>query len=89
MEPYANLHGHINDMEHRVNERLREMIVPDLVRFKAVIERVRVDIIALQSQKILTFLILVDEDSEEEEEVLYDITGKLVNSKRKGKRKKK
>ncbi|MCE0480861.1 hypothetical protein HAX54_038025, partial [Datura stramonium] len=32
-EPYKNLHAHIDDIEALVNDRLKELIMPDLARF--------------------------------------------------------
>lgn len=44
-----NLHGHIDKIERRMNERLKEMSVPDLVVFEAALEKARADIMALYS----------------------------------------
>lgn len=62
LEAYANIHGCIDDIEHQVNERLGEMIVPNLSRFEVVLGRARANITSLQSRQALTFLVPVDED---------------------------
>lgn len=74
-------------MEHRVNKRLSEMTVLDLAWFKVILEWEKEDIIALQLWQKFTFLVPTDVKSEEEEEVLYDITREPIDSKGKGKRK--
>ncbi|KAF3680330.1 hypothetical protein FXO38_02361 [Capsicum annuum] len=50
LEAYANIHGCIDDIEHQVNERLGEMIVPNLSRFEVVLGRARANITSLQSR---------------------------------------
>lgn len=47
LAPYTTLHGYIDDMECQVNERLRAIIIPNLARFKAALEKARADITAL------------------------------------------
>lgn len=86
--PYENLHGRIDYLKHRVNNKLREMLLPELAIFETALERAGLMLQLLQSRKTLTFLALIEVESEEEEEVLYNITRKPVDLKGKGKRKK-
>lgn len=55
--------------------------MPDLPVFEVALEKVRVDIMALQSCQILTFPGPIDGESEEEEVALFDITDKLIDNK--------
>lgn len=81
MAPFLTLHGRIDEMEHRVNERLKEMSVPDLASFDVALKKAKADITALQSHQ----LVILSEPTEEEP--LFDITRKPVDKKDKGKRK--
>lgn len=86
MALYANLHGRIDEIERRVNERLKGMTMLDLSRFEAALDNVRDDNTTLKGSQTLTFSVPTDTDSKKEKEVLYDITGKPVDKKKKGKR---
>lgn len=79
--PFLTLHSRVDDMERRVNERLREMLVPDLAVFQATLEKVKADIRALQSQQIGMPSNPMAEESEEEAS-LIEITRKLVEKKK-------
>lgn len=48
LNPYENLHMRMNDMEERVNKRLRELSIVDLSRFTAELKLERARIIELQ-----------------------------------------
>lgn len=48
LNPYENLHMRMNDMEERVNNRLRELSIVDLSRFTAELKLERAKIIELQ-----------------------------------------
>lgn len=39
--PFLNLYGHIDKMEHRVNKRLKEILVPDFTVFEAALVKKR------------------------------------------------
>lgn len=75
-------------MEYRVNERLREIIIPDLAWFELILDRARDNITSLQICQTLTFLVSVNKDIEYKEETLFIITGKPMDPKGKSKRKK-
>lgn len=80
-----NLHGCIDEMDHWLNERLREMSIINLAVFEATLEKDRAKIIVLQSRKTLTFSIPVDEESDKEAEALFDINRNPVDHKDKWK----
>lgn len=55
IEPYETIHGCIDDMKCRVNERLRKITSHNLARIKEELERSRANIMAMQSHQTLTF----------------------------------
>lgn len=79
-------HGCIDKIEHRLNERLKETLVPNLEAFKAALEKTKDNIKAFQIHQLVILSELIVEKSEEEEP-LFDITRKPVDKNEKEKRK--
>lgn len=78
VEPYSTLHGRIDAMEARVNDRLASMQMPDLARFVAELAKVRADTTELQ-QKLTSFIPpseIVETDEEEPLLSFYDLLTK-------------
>lgn len=46
--PFLNFHGCINEIEHRINKRLKEISVTNLVIFEVALKKDKADITALQ-----------------------------------------
>ncbi|MCE3052081.1 hypothetical protein HAX54_051526, partial [Datura stramonium] len=46
--PYKNLHPLIDDMEVRVNNRMKDLTMPELARFAAKLKKAQEDIPKLQ-----------------------------------------
>ncbi|MCD9646102.1 hypothetical protein HAX54_035629 [Datura stramonium] len=51
LELYKNLHAHVDDMEAWVNDRLKELTMPDLARFVAELKKAPDDILKLQKDR--------------------------------------
>ncbi|MCE3051429.1 hypothetical protein HAX54_049815 [Datura stramonium] len=66
LEPYKHLHVHMTDMEFRVNDRLKDLIVPELARVAIELKKAQNDILKLQQERqLLEFLIGKFEESED------------------------
>lgn len=85
--PFFTLHGCTDEREHRVNERIKEILVTDLSIFKASLKKAKSNITTLRSHQLVILSQPVIEESKDEEP-LYDITWKLMDKKDKERRKK-
>ncbi|MCD9642822.1 hypothetical protein HAX54_029842 [Datura stramonium] len=47
-EPYKNLHAHMDNIEAGVNDRLKDVTVPNLARFAVEMKKAQEDILKLQ-----------------------------------------
>ncbi|MCD9637585.1 hypothetical protein HAX54_020954 [Datura stramonium] len=50
LDPYKNRHAHIDDVEARVNDGMKDLTVPDLARFVAELIKAQEDILKLQHE---------------------------------------
>ncbi|MCE0481176.1 hypothetical protein HAX54_038675 [Datura stramonium] len=51
LKPYAILHACIDDMEARVNDRIKDLIMLDLSKFAVTLKRAQDDIVRLQQER--------------------------------------
>ncbi|MCD7466418.1 hypothetical protein HAX54_003115 [Datura stramonium] len=51
LEPYNNLHAQIDDMEARLNKRLKDLTAPDLAKFAVELKKAQDDILKLQIEE--------------------------------------
>ncbi|MCD7450870.1 hypothetical protein HAX54_008844, partial [Datura stramonium] len=52
LESYMSIHVHINNVETQSNDRLKELIVPDLAKFAAELKKGQDDILELQQERM-------------------------------------
>ncbi|MCD9646925.1 hypothetical protein HAX54_037178 [Datura stramonium] len=75
LQSYVSLHAHIDDIEARVNDELKDLIILDLTKFVAKLKKAQDDIDKLQQERqTWEFLIQVFVESEEEE-AFIDLLG--------------
>ncbi|MCE3215098.1 hypothetical protein HAX54_000808, partial [Datura stramonium] len=68
LAPYESLHAWIDGMEAQVNERLKDLMVPDLAKFASELAKAQANILWLQQEMPAhVFSILVFEELKEEE----------------------
>lgn len=75
IKPFLILHICIDDMEHRLSGRLREISIPNLTVFKAALDKAKADVVELQSHKIVISSDPVAKESEKKP-LLIEITRK-------------
>ncbi|MCE3216869.1 hypothetical protein HAX54_008782 [Datura stramonium] len=51
LELYVRLHARIDDMEAQMNDRLKDIIVPDLAKFATELKKTQYDIAKLQQKR--------------------------------------
>lgn len=85
LKPYENLHAWINDMEEWANNRLRELSIPNLLRFTTELKQAQTAIVELKRQRVssifdLTFMeINKDEDLVDLMVKILKYEGKVVD----------
>ncbi|MCD7451263.1 hypothetical protein HAX54_010478 [Datura stramonium] len=81
LAPYKHLHAHMEDMEARVNDRLKDLTVPELVRFAVELKKAQNDILKLQQEWQPQEFSLVDFEESEDDAPFIDLLGEQPKEK--------
>ncbi|MCE5166625.1 hypothetical protein HAX54_022810 [Datura stramonium] len=75
LEPYKHLHAYMDDMEENVNDKLKDLTVPELERVAVELKKAQNDILKLQQKQQPLEFSLANYEESKDDALFIDLLG--------------